>query len=156
IIEKRQIEQSPSRTLDDLLRQIPGFSLLRRTSSLVAHPTTQGVSLRGLSTNGASRTLILLDNVPLNDPFGGWVYWRRIPKPEIERVEVVQGSRSDLYGNSAMSGVIQIISRRPEPGVLTVDADIGNLSTRSLSLFGSHKIGKAGISIAGELFSTDG
>src|SRR5207244_1976885 len=69
IIEKRQIEQSPSRTLDDLLRQIPGFSLLRRTSSLVAHPTTQGASLRGLSTNGASRTLILLDNVPLNDPF---------------------------------------------------------------------------------------
>jgi iron complex outermembrane recepter protein len=156
IIESLQIDLAPSRTLDDLLRQIPGFSLLRRTSSLVAHPTTQGVSLRGLGTNGASRTLVLLDNIPLNDPFGGWVYWRRVPKPEIERVEVVQGSRSDLYGSSAMSGVIQVITRRPEARILNVDTDLGNLGTRTLSLFGSHKIGGAGLSVAGELFTTDG
>ena len=65
--------------LDDQLRSVPGFSLFRRTSSRVANPTTQGVTLRGMSASGASRTLVLADGVPLNDPFGAWVYWDRVP-----------------------------------------------------------------------------
>jgi outer membrane receptor for ferrienterochelin and colicin len=67
------IEHSAAQTLDDLLRQVPGFSLFRRSSSLVTHPTTQGVSLRGIGPSGASRALVLVDGVPANDAFGGWV-----------------------------------------------------------------------------------
>ena len=62
-----------------MLRQVPGFSLFRRTTSRAANPTTQGVSLRGLGASGASRALVLSDGFPLNDPFGGWVYWDRAP-----------------------------------------------------------------------------
>lgn len=58
---------------DHALRLDPAFSLFRRTDSLGANPTAQGVSLRGIGPSGASRTLVLLDGVPLNDPFGGWV-----------------------------------------------------------------------------------
>ena len=91
---------------DDVLRQIPTFSLFRRTSSLASHPTTQGVSLRGIGPSGVSRTLVLLDGVPFNDPFGGWVYWSRVPLERADRIEVVDSSSSSLYGNYAMGGVI--------------------------------------------------
>jgi len=91
VLTRQDIDRSPSQTLDDLLRQVPGFSLFRRTSSVVGHPTTQGVSLRGIGPSGTSRALVLLDGVPINDPFGGWVYWDKIPLASIEQVEVVRG-----------------------------------------------------------------
>src|SRR5205814_1757841 len=109
IVSSEQIRQSPAVVADDLLRQVPTFSLFRRTSSLSSHPTAQGVSLRGVGPSGVSRTLVLLDGVPFNDPFGGWVYWSRVPLESTERIEVVDGSSSSLYGNYAMGGVINIV-----------------------------------------------
>src|SRR6266849_10362765 len=79
-LSKQEIELSGSLALDDVLREAPGFSLFRRSGSLVANPTSQGVSLRGVGANGASRAEVLLDGVPLNTPFGAWVYWERVPK----------------------------------------------------------------------------
>jgi outer membrane cobalamin receptor len=69
------LQAIPATTLDGQLRSLPSFSLFRRSDSLTANPTAQGVSLRGLGPSGASRSLVLLDGVPLNDPFGGWVLW---------------------------------------------------------------------------------
>jgi len=80
VLDEQKLQTSAAVTVDDALRQIPGFSLFRRSSSLVAQPTTQGVSLRGVGPSGVSRTLVLLDGIPLNDPFGGWIYWSRVPK----------------------------------------------------------------------------
>ena len=80
VLREKELRQSPALTIDDTLRQIPAFSLFRRTSSLVAHPTTQGVSLRGIAPSGVSRTLVLWDGSPLNDPFGGWIYWNQFHK----------------------------------------------------------------------------
>ena len=88
ILTSAEIKQSPAVVADDVLRQIPTFSLFRRTSSLSSHPTAQGVSLRGIGPSGQSRTLVLLDGVPFNDPFGGWVYWTRIPMVSVDRIEV--------------------------------------------------------------------
>ena len=47
--------------------------------------------------------------MPLNDPFGGWVYWSRLPQAAIDRVEIVRGAASDLYGADAVGGVIQVV-----------------------------------------------
>src|SRR5256712_9110138 len=88
VLTRDDIRLSASQTVDDLLRQVPGFSLFRRSSSLVTHPTSQGVSLRGIGPSGASRALVLLDGVPINDPFGGWVSWNKIPLQAIEQIEV--------------------------------------------------------------------
>ena len=63
------------------------------------------MTLRGVSGSGASRTLVLADGVPLNDPFGSWVYWNRVPLAAIDRVEVVRGGAGDLYGADALGGV---------------------------------------------------
>jgi outer membrane receptor protein involved in Fe transport len=110
VLESADLASAPGITLDDALRHTPGFSLFRRTSSRVANPTTHGVTLRGLSASGASRTLVLADGVPLNDAFGGWVSWNRVPLAAIDRVEVVRGSASDLYGPDALGGVIQLFT----------------------------------------------
>ena len=113
VLGREDIKQSPALVADDVLRQIPTFSLFRRTSSLASHPTAQGVSLRGIGPSGVSRTLVLLDGVPFNDPFGGWVYWSRVPLESADRIEVVDGSSSSLYGNYAMGGVINFVTSPP-------------------------------------------
>ena len=124
VLPEERISATPFLVLDDLLRAVPGFSLLRRSSSLVAHPTTQGVSLRGIGPSGASRSLVLLDGIPLNDPVGGWVYWNRMPFAALSRVEVVRGATSQLYGSSALGGTIQLIPKKPS-GCLSSQLPVG-------------------------------
>jgi hypothetical protein len=70
VLTSAELSNMAAGALDDALRSTPGFTLFRRSSSRVANPTTQGVTLRGVSGSGASRTLVLADGVPLNDPFG--------------------------------------------------------------------------------------
>src|SRR5439155_21254462 len=110
VITADDILHSPNVTLDDLLRQIPSFNLFRRSSSVVGHPTTQGVSLRGIGPSGASRALVLVDGVPINDPFGGWVYWSRMPMLGVDQIEVVRGGGSSVWGNYALGGVVNVIT----------------------------------------------
>ena len=110
-IDRSAIAAAPAMRLDDQLRLVPGFSLFRRTTSAVANPTTQGVTLRGLSASGASRTLVVADDVPLNDPFGAWVYWNRVPVLALQRVDVIRGASGDIHGNDALGGVIRLTTR---------------------------------------------
>ncbi|MBI4478031.1 MAG: TonB-dependent receptor [Acidobacteria bacterium] len=156
ILHSDQIRRSPAVVADDVLRQIPTFSLFRRTSSLSSHPTTQGVSLRGIGPSGVSRTLVLVDNVPFNDPFGGWVYWTRVPLESLDRVEVVDGSISSLYGNYAMGGVINLVSSRPTRRSAAVRAQYGNLNSPKVDVFASDVWGKLGLAADASAFSTDG
>jgi outer membrane receptor protein involved in Fe transport len=150
------LQATPALTLDDTLRQVPGFSLFRRNSSRTANPTTLGVSLRGLGANGASRALVLEDGIPLNDPFGSWVYWDRVPDAAVSSVEVAQEGASSLYGSEAMGGVVQFLTRPPGSGGLTVDASYGNQNTQDLSLAAGGAIGKWEAAVSGEAFHTDG
>ena len=156
VLTRQDIDRSPSQTLDDLLRQVPGFSLFRRTSSLVGHPTTQGVSLRGIGPSGTSRALVLLDGVPINDPFGGWVYWDRIPLQGVEQVEVVRGGGSSAWGNYALGGVINIITRKPVERAALFDASYGNHNTLSLDGIVSEVRGPFRLGLEGNYFNTDG
>src|SRR6266545_1990015 len=99
VLSQKTLETTAAATIDDALRQVPGFTLFRRTGSRVANPTSQGVSLRGIGASGASRALVVDNGIPLNDPFGGWVYWGRIPRLALDRVEILRGGASDLYGS---------------------------------------------------------
>jgi outer membrane receptor protein involved in Fe transport len=156
VLGSEEIRQSPAVVADDLLRRIPTFSLFRRTSSLSSHPTAQGVSLRGIGPSGVSRTLVLIDNVPFNDPFGGWVYWTRVPLESLDRIEVVDGSSSSLYGNYAMGGVINMVSARPSPRTADIRAQYGNRTSPKLDLFGSDVWGRVGAAVEASMFRTDG
>jgi outer membrane receptor protein involved in Fe transport len=109
-----QLREAPGFTLDDRLRQVAGFQLFRRTSSWVANPTTEGTTLRGLGSTAASRTLVLSDQVPLNDAYGGWIHWSEIPSLATRDVELMRGGASDLYGSSAIGGVIDVVPVVPK------------------------------------------
>jgi outer membrane receptor protein involved in Fe transport len=139
-----------------VLRQTPGFTLFRRASSRTANPTTQGVTLRGVSGSGASRTLVLADGVPLNDPFGSWVYWNRVPMAAIDRVEVVRGGTGDLYGADALGGVIQLLTFSPTRPRLRVTAEGGSHRTGRASVFAGTQLAAWTATVAGEWLETDG
>jgi outer membrane receptor protein involved in Fe transport len=156
VLERADVERSAALAVDDLLRQVPGFSLLRRSSSVVAHPTTQGVSLRGIGPSGASRTLVLLDGVPLNDPFGGWVYWSQVPLAAVERIEVVRGGGSSLWGNQALGGAIHLLTARPSAHTLRFHGAAGNRGTADADLFASEVWGRFGAAVEASFFDTGG
>src|SRR5436190_10561246 len=134
-IDRSTIAETPALRLDDQLRAVPGFSLFRRTTSAVANPTTQGVTLRGLSASAASRTLVMADDVPLNDPFGAWVYWNRVPVAALQRVDVVRGASGDIHGNDALGGVIRLTTRTGEGGEAWFEG--GNLGNIRGSFYGA-------------------
>lgn len=150
VLPAQALRDSAAPTLDDALRQVAGFTLFRRAGSRVANPTAQGVSLRGVGASGASRALVLDDGVPLNDPFGGWIYWGRVPRVALDRAEVLRGGASDLYGSSAMGGVVQFV-RRKSPGVIA-EVSAGSQETGTASVFASG----ANASIALDLLKTGG
>lgn len=108
--------------LDEALATVPAVSLFRRTSSLGANPTTQGISLRAIAPSGAGRTLVTLDGVPLNDPFGGWVIWSQVAPESIESLDIVRGSGAGPYGAGALTGVIALRERDRPGGRLDVSA----------------------------------
>ncbi len=108
--------------LDEALATVPAVSLFRRTSSLGANPTTQGISLRAIAPSGAGRTLVTLDGEPLNDPFGGWVIWSQVAPESLESLDIVRGSGAGPYGAGALTGVIALRERDGEGGVLDFSA----------------------------------
>ncbi len=130
----RELQEAPGFLLDDRLRQVAGFQLFRRTGSWVANPTTEGTSLRGLGSTAPSRTLVLSDQVPLNDAFGGWVHWDEIPELAVRGVELVRGGASDLYGSSAIGGVIDVMPVVPQ--TRSVGLDLAGATEDTLSLNG--------------------
>ncbi|HZU24292.1 MAG TPA: TonB-dependent receptor [Bryobacteraceae bacterium] len=150
------LEANTGVNLDDRLRSVPGFQLFRRTSSVVAHPTTQGVSLRGIGSTGASRTLLLWDGIPLNDPFGGWVYWDRVNPDELERVELTRDASTSVFGNDAMAGVISLFSEPPRHDHEFIEFDGGNLGTEQLSSGFADLWGRWGASVNFRGFNTTG
>src|SRR5215510_14274578 len=149
VFDAKDVSNAAAQTFDDLLRQAPGFSIFRRSSSVVANPTTQGVSLRGAGASGASRTLVLSDGIPLNDAFGGWVYWDRVPRAAVDRVEIVRGGSSDLYGSDALSGVINVLTR-PSNRVVNAEASYGTRDTSDVTFFAADKWKRFSAAISGE------
>jgi outer membrane receptor protein involved in Fe transport len=155
-LSTEDLQANPALALDDLLRQVPGFSLFRRASSRVANPTTQGVSLRGVGASGPSRALVLEDGVPLVDPFGGWIYWDRIPRAQISSVEVLRGGSSSLYGSDALGGVVQFLSRIPNEPSISIDASYGTENTPDVSVWAGASVSKWDLSGAADMAHTDG
>ncbi len=152
------LRASPSLAIDDTLRSDPSFSLFRRTGSLTANPTAQGVSLRGLGPSGASRSLVLLDGVPLNDPFGGWVAWTKLPKLSLSSTEIVHGGGSGTWGNSALGGTVQLLTTPPSAHRFTAEALVGDFDTRAAEILASSVSPNArhSVTVDAAAFATDG
>jgi outer membrane cobalamin receptor len=156
VLPASELLASAAVTLDDALKMVPGFTLFRRTSSRVANPTAQGLALRGIGGTAQSRSLVLVDGLPLNDAFGGWIYWNKVPQAAIDRIEVQRGSGSDLYGADAVGGVVQLLTQRPSRPSGRLLLETGNLGTHRTSIFAGSRSGPWRYSAAGEWFTIDG
>ena len=133
VLTPQQLQQSPARSFGDALRDLPGVEFYRRTSTLIANPTSQGLSLRGLGGTSSSRTLVLSDHIPLNDAFGSWIHWEEFPILTVQSVEVVRGGASDLYGSSAVGGVVNILRAEPDRTSFSLLASGGSENTANVS-----------------------
>lgn len=167
-----ELRSIPTVTLDGALRSVPGFSLFRRSDSFSANPTAQGVSLRGLGPSGASRSLVLLDGVPLNDPFGGWVTWSKVPRESLATAELVRGGGAAAWGNAALGGVVQLLTdsagpaphaapgsaaaRRSYHPEARIAATYGGFATRSTEATIARPLGPGHLQLSGRAFATDG
>jgi outer membrane receptor protein involved in Fe transport len=160
VFTQQDVQQTPALVLDDALRQITGFNTFRRSSSIVTSPAddpeAQGVTLRGVGPGGASRALVLLDGVPVSDAFGGWIYWGEIPLNSIDRVEVVEGGGSDLWGNGAEGGVINIITKRPASTGVSIETSYGNHNTTQEAWSADYIYGPIRVSLETNFFNTNG
>lgn len=142
-----------SARIDEALRSVPAVSLFRRTTSLAANPTTQGLSLRAIAPSGAGRTLVLLDGAPLNDPFGGWVIWSQAAPESLEGLDVIRGAGSGPYGAGALTGTITM-RERTQGAVLDVSAaERGGLRAAGS---GSTRLGPLAVTLSGVREVSDG
>lgn len=157
LFSPERLQSSPALTIDATLRESAAFSLFRRSSGLTANPTAQGVSLRGLGPSGASRSLILLDGIPLNDPFGGWVSWYKVPRLALAGAEIMRGGGSGTWGNAALGGTIALASLPLAESGGRVAASGGEFSTYQGETSLTQVLGNgSALRFDAAAFSTDG
>jgi outer membrane receptor protein involved in Fe transport len=150
------MRELPAVTADEALRVVSGLSLFRRSSSRASNPTTHGVTMRGLSASGASRGLVLFDGLPLNDGFGGWVTWTRLPPYAVQTVEIDRGAQGATFGSDAMGGVINVSSPRFPSNAGTVAVSAGSLGVGTADALGTWRKGRVALVGTASWFTTDG
>jgi outer membrane receptor protein involved in Fe transport len=156
VLANQEIQSIPALTTDEAIRVVSGLSLFRRSSARASNPTTHGVTMRGLSASGASRGLVLMDGVPLNEGFGGWVTWTRVPPAAISRVEIERGAKADALGSDAVGGVIRFVPVAGAQRLTTISAEIGSHDTATIDVAGGGRAGLASLFGAASWLETGG
>ena len=155
VLERAELARSPALTTDDALRAVPSVAMFRRSSSLIADPTSQGLNLRGVGPSAVARALVLRDGIPINDPFGGWVYWRAIPTAAIERVEI-QPSGATLFGNAGLGGIVALASRPITEPTAEATFAAGSHGTTRGALRGAGRLAGFGVELDADRLTSDG
>ncbi len=156
VITRKDIERSPAQSADELLEDVAGV-FVRHPTGVSAAGTNNIVYMRGLGGKTEGRVLVLKDGVPINDPQTQGVEWNEIDIDDIERIEIVRGPGSALYGSNAMGGVINIITKRPTKKIKTIfRSGYGSRDTWRVALSNSGTIGRLGYYISGRRLESDG
>ena len=113
-LPRERLANAPSTRLEEVLRDVPGFQLFRRSDARSANPTSQGATLRALGGNASSRALLILDGVPQSDPFGGWISWPAFDPRRLGQIRVVRGGGTGANGPGALAGTIELASAAPD------------------------------------------
>lgn len=153
-ITAQQIDQAATRELDQLLKDVPGVQLFRRSDARSGHPTSQGVTLRALGGNASSRALLILDGVPQTDPFGGWINWPAYDPMTLSAIRIVRGGGSVGYGPGALAGTIELTSRTDSG--LAGAIDVGSRNSFAASARAGLAAGGGNLAIFGRAERSDG
>ena len=137
LMTREQIQALPETGVDQIVNRIPGVWLPNVPTGQL-HPTAQPVNIRGFGTSTTINTLVMVDGVPINDPYFRTINWSAIPKNSVERIEVIRGGgATSLWGNMAMGGVINIITREPNRTGAAADVSYGSYNTSTAEAAGS-------------------
>lgn len=109
-LDREQIVTSGSGRIDDVLSSVAGFQQFRRSDSRSTNPSSQGVTLRALSGNATSRALVLLDGVPIADPFFGYIPLSAVAPERLGSIAVTRGGGQGPFGSGALAGTIELES----------------------------------------------
>lgn len=121
VITKKNLKNRNSQSLDGALRSVPGLYSRRELEFSTLQPV---INIRGIA--GQNRTLVMVDGITLNEPRTGAGYFDGISVDDVDRIEVVKGPFSSLYGGYAMGGVINVITKMPEKREINFKSGYGN------------------------------
>ncbi|MDT8760432.1 TonB-dependent receptor [Sphingomonas psychrotolerans] len=156
-IDRERLTGTASNRLEDVLRDAAGVAQFRRSDSRSAHPTSQGVTLRGLGGNASSRALVLLDGVPQTDPFGGWVAFPAYLPERLAAIRITRGGGSGYAGPGALAGTIELTSGAPiDLGALQLRAAYGSRDSVDATALASVNLGTGFFTLAGQYARGDG
>ncbi len=130
IVDEEEIESAPALSIDDLIRGLPGVTP-SVISSAGSTGSNQRFSMHGL---GGIRALVLLDGIPLHDPYSGVIQWQNVPLQSLRQIEVVRGGNASLFGNHALGGTVNLITKPLTSNELSLDLSYGSHDTRRGSL----------------------
>ena len=152
VITQEDIRNSPAQTLDQVLRHVPGL-LVPGSPSYVSDPTGQNIKFRGMD----KKVLVLVDGIPVHDPFFTTIQWFKVPLGSVDRVEVIRGGGSSLWGNLAVGGVINIVSKRPTSGDGEGQISAGGMNTWNGTVTKNFVVSDAlSFTVSGAGFRTNG
>ncbi len=156
-IQRDRLEHSPSGRIEAVLGDVAGFQQFRRSDSRSANPSAQGATLRALGGNASSRTLVLLDGVPMADPFFGYIPFSALVPERLSLIRVTRGGGSGAFGAGAVAGTIELASAtRGELPVLSGSAAYGSHDATELAASLSPDLGSGFVSLSGRWDRGDG
>ena len=155
-ITRQDLATTSASTVPSLLWRIPGFTMRDHQSASASSPGRRVASFRGLSGSSGGRTLILVDGVPLNDGFNGYMQWNRIPLALVDRIEVIRGGGSMIWGSRSLGGVVNILTRMPTVSGLQAQAEGGTGGSYRGTLTGNVVASRLRGSITTDWAGTDG
>lgn len=153
VITREMIEGSTATTLPELLTMVPGVALYNNGGM----GSKAGLSIRGLDGGSSSyRTLLLIDGRPANNGFQAAIDWNTIPLVDIERIEVVRGPVSAIYGDSSLGGAVNIITKKYDKDRTVFETSYGSHDTIGTSLLQQGKLQNGNYVVTANYGKTDG
>ena len=157
VIERERLTGDASGRVEDVLADVAGLQQFRRSDSRSANPSAQGVTLRSLGGNASSRALVLLDGVPIADPFFGYIPFNALVVDRLSGVRITRGGGAGAFGAGAVAGTIELASAtRADLPVFSGNADYGSFHSEVVSGSYSPDVGSGFVSASGKWERSDG
>lgn len=157
VIDRQRLQDSASGRIESVLGDVAGFQQFRRSDSRSANPSAQGATLRALGGNASSRTLVLLDGVPMADPFFGYIPFSALVPDRLSVVRVTRGGGIGAFGAGAVAGTIELASAtRDQLPRLAASAFYGSRDSTELAASVTPDLGNGYVSLSGRWDRGDG
>lgn len=157
VIDRDRLVDNASGRIENLLADVAGFQQFRRSDSRSSNPSNQGATLRALGGNASSRTLVLLDGVPVADPFFGYIPFSAIVPDRLSSVRVTRGGGIGPFGAGAVAGTIELASgTRQDLPIFSASAFAGSRNASELAAAIAPDLGNGYVSLSGRWDRGDG